>query len=203
MDTPFVEFNPGRALKALGAQIDNPAPVLKAIGEMLASRAQRAFQDQARGPAKWMPRAVPNRAGIVADLLAGRTPPLRRLDPTPAGIDTGRLQGAMSSQAVSMEDRVTVRVGTNLDYARLIRDGGTSVQPVTATVKEALAELLTREPWKSYGDSLGSLLRPEVSTLTTQIPARPYLTIDDTDRKDIFKMLLDAWTGKRYQTVGV
>lgn len=193
MASPYSSFEPGRVLTALREATADPQPALAAIGAMLESRAKVAFGEQRRGKEKWAPRTVPNIAGIVSDIRQGKTPPARRFEPRPAGIDTGRLLADISS-AVTAKD--TVEIGSRLPYAGLMQYGGTSKQPWGAANKDVLRRLLKIEPFKTYEDRLAWLLGDEITEVETNVRARPFLGIDGDDRAAIFEIVRATFAGR-------
>lgn len=191
--SPNASWNPGRVLLILQEVAKDPTPILVGIGTLLRERSRMAFSEQRRGASRWPGRNVPNIAGIIADLTQGKSPPMRRLDPRPALVDRGTLRDSIAYRITA---RDTVEVGTRLPYAGVHQFGGESVQQVTPAVKTAVAKLLKREPWATYDDKLGALLRDDVTTWTTQIPERPFVMVTAEDRKDIVRIILDAFKGK-------
>lgn len=190
-------------LDGFKSQVANPRALLVQIGALLLARAQRSFSEQRRGPYEWKPRRVPNVAGIVADLREGKQPPLRRLDPRPALIDTRRLQQSITFRPLGDKE---AQVGTNVPYASLQNYGGESSQSVTSAVQDRLLKLLSRMPWKDYAPQLAWLIDsgPEYhatgvrrpSTLTTKIPPRPFIVVTPADRKDIRTLVERTLTSK-------
>lgn len=146
MASPYSSFEPGRVLSALREATENTRPALDAIGAVLESRAKVAFGEQKRGKEKWPARHVPNIAGIVSDLRQGKTPPARRFEPRPAGVDTGRLLADIGSRVTGKD---TVEIGSRLPYAGLIQYGGKSVQPWPDSAKEMLRKLMDPAPYKT------------------------------------------------------
>lgn len=194
MPTPStLGYTPGRIIDTLRNVGKDPRPILVGIGVYLTARAQEAFVQQRRGNVRWKPRRVPNVAGIVADLRVGRDPPKRRLDPTPALVDTGRLKSELKSRVTGKN---VVEIGTNLPHASKLQFGGKSTQPVPPSVKDALRRLLKKSPWREFDLELEWLLDPDVTTLTTDVPARPFVMWTRDDGKAVNKMVLAAFTGK-------
>lgn len=181
-------FKKGKKLENLEKHADDWTPVLRAIGTMLVGRAMQAFTEQKRGAKRWPARAVPNRAGILSDLKAGRTPPDRRYTDRPAGIDTGRLRGSLAYKVTA---RDTVTFGTNVPYARKVQEGGTSVMQVGGS-RKALAALLRKRP--DLRAKLGFLFH--TGELTISVPPRPFATVEPKDRKDIDKLVKDHLRGR-------
>lgn len=175
-------FSEGERLKKLGKRSKDWTPVLRAAGSLLVAAAQRAFRDQKRGKVKWLPRAVPNRAGILADVIAGRGVPQRRFEPRPAGVDTGRLRGSITYRVVGQAE---VRVGTNVPYAKKIQEGGTTTLRLTKDARPALAKLLRRR--KDLREPMGFLFTTK--KLEIDVPPRPFITVEREDLRAIQKLV--------------
>ncbi len=143
-------FDPKSVLR-LKRVIEKPEPILKQIGIVLLADAQRSFKEQRLGSMKWAPRypgqSPPpmNIAGIVADFLAGRkTPPDRRFQNRPAGIDTSQtLRSLTASKAMTVQGYV-VKVVSATPGAGNMQHGGVSRQPITGQVKTLLAAWMNR-----------------------------------------------------------
>jgi phage gpG-like protein len=167
-------------LARLAALRDDPTPLLELVGEVAASRARARFREQRSGGVEWSPRAVPNLAGIVSDILAGRTPHDDRFTSRPAAIDTGTLRGSIASRVVGSGADAVVEVGSRLEYAGLIQYGGESRLPVTEAVVAGARALRQRR--KLEVGTLDRILT--VGELVVQVPARPYVGWDDELRAD-------------------
>jgi len=177
------------ALERLREEARNPRALLESISLMLIGRAQRAFVDQKRGDQSWRPRSVPNRIGVLMDLKEGRTPPSRRWDPTPAGVDTGRLRNSIAG---TISGNV-VTVGSSLDYASKVQRGDTTTVQLDRDLRSRLAawlRSLSGDEKKRARASFGFLFHTGSLTVTT--PARPFLLITPQDRRDI-RDLAKAW----------
>jgi len=140
------EFDEGALLRALGANVANPARIMRRLGFLIQTRAKKAFQDQKRGPFVWKPRHVPNVPGILSDLREGRTEiPARRFEPRPAVVDRGRLLADVAAQsAVTVEGQNVVRVGSRLPYSAIQQYGGEVDIPIDDTLKQKIQALLAR-----------------------------------------------------------
>lgn len=214
------DFIPGRKLEALAASITNPRPILDAIGAMMASRAKASFGAQRRGQYVWPERAVPNIPGILSDLRESRTPPARRFDARPAGVDKGRLLADISHQVMG---RDAVEVGSALPYAGIIQNGGDVDIPITPSMKDALKRWLDSLDAKaekslkrasgvgpSSGDfkgyaakqgvaslarkSMGYLLARRVTSITWTVSSRPFVGFDADDLRDARRIIArDLW----------
>lgn len=172
-------------LARLRVRLDTTDELLAAIGSMLASDSQRAFQEQRFGDAVWPERyegadePFVNVAGLVEDLSHGGRPKSRRFDRRPAGFDTGQL-AASPSFRVSGD---AVEVGSAIEYAQRFHAGGTSIQEVTDDVREALWKWMKTDAGKPYRRRLGFLFG--VSLLETTSHARPFIGITDEGRQRI------------------
>jgi phage gpG-like protein len=183
------------ALESLKALAREPAPILEAWGLFLVGKTQAAFRAQARGGESWPARAVPNKLGILADLAQGKTPPSRRWDPRPGGIDTGRLR---SSIAYRVEGQV-VTVGSALDYASDVQQGGPRTLPIP---RKALAEWLRSLKDPEQKEQARAAFGPLLSrgSFTTTVPPRPFLLLTDEDRRDLTRMAVQYFGGKEDAT---
>jgi len=181
-------FKKGARVEGWERNLDNPQRALKQVGILLVAAAQEAFADQAHGPTKWKPRAVPNVYGILADIDAGKTPPGRRFEDRPALVDTGRLRSSISFRLVSAK---VVEVGSNLPYAdRLNRGGDIESVKITEQVQSDLAEWLKTKS-AQIRDSLDWLLsKSRTDTkLEGKVEARPFIGLNRQIRKDILQVV--------------
>lgn len=64
-------------------------------------------------------------------------------------VDTGRLRGSIAMEVGIEGDEVTVRVGTNVEYARYVHDGTRYIEP-----NPFLADALLSVPW-ALGQEFG------------------------------------------------
>jgi phage gpG-like protein len=176
----------------LRAASKDPGPLLESIGLLMAGRTQAAFRDQGRGGNQWPGRGVPNRIGILEDLRAGRTPPERRFEARPAGIDTGRLR---SSIAYRVEGNSVV-IGSNLSYASDVQRGSPKTIQVQGDLRKALAawlRSLTGDRRAAMRRAFGYLFH--VGALTVKVPARPFVLLTEDDRKKILALARAYYTG--------
>jgi phage gpG-like protein len=183
--------------------MNDPKALLTLVGAFFKARAQRAFVEQRRGRAKWQARRVPNVAGVLADLVAGRTPPQRRFEPRPALIDTSALRRSIAFRVLR---RDTVEIGSALPYADLMQRGGTSLSPVITedlqqrlwkwlkpkakkgvTVKNKATGVTSRVEGSDLRVAFGWLLNKKQrgKRVTFKIPSRPFITIEPEDRADL------------------
>lgn len=195
-------INP-KEIRRVEAVLKNPEKILKQIGVVLLGEAQKAFRDQALGDEKWPERypgqKVPvNIAGLIGDFIAGKSrPPARRFQNRPAGIDTGQTLRSLSNHQAIVTQGLTVQVQSNLDNAKKMQNGATTVQLITKQVKARLAEWmrmsrrrLKREQGRAQparaedaaAYSLGWLFSKK--SLKTKSAARPFLGITkEAERK--------------------
>lgn len=187
----------GAVLLRIAETVRRPQPMLRALGLMVVGRAQRAFGDQKRGSFAWAPRATPNILGILADLNRDKTPPARRFQARPAGVDTGNLMQSLTPGRASTVKPVakdTVDVGTVAPGADLIQYGGEAFQPVTAKTKENLRRWLQRKNDPELSKFLKFLLRKDVDGYGVDVPARPYLLVTDQDAVDMKAAVVTYFT---------
>lgn len=172
-------------LAALRTGLEQTDELLAAIGAMLASDSQRAFQEQRFGDLQWPARyegadePFVNVAGLVEDLSGSDRPKSRRFDRRPAGFDTGQL-------AASPTHRVSgnaVEVGSGVEYAERFHKGGVSVLEVSDDVRARLWKWMKTDQGRPYRRRLGFLFG--VRLLETQSHARPFIGITDDGRQRI------------------
>lgn len=180
-----VRFEKGAKVKRIERAVSNPTGALKQIGALLVSQGQRAFRMQRLGREAWKPRGVPNVFGIIADFHAGkRAPPARRFQKRPALRDTGRLASSLAFRLVGKD---TVEAGSNLPYAAVHQAGGrVESETITEKVQRLLWSWLKGRgsEWKA---KLGFLLNKKFrdKKLEGEVPARPFIGITETLRRDI------------------
>lgn len=201
MAAPTVEVRESGDVRILADRLADPTELLQEIGALLLSRASRSFRDQARGGEAWGERMVPNVPGIVADLNGGGDPKARRFDPRPALVDRGTLRNSLTMLVAGD----TVVIGTNVPYAALHNEGGTSSVTLTRTGRARLTALLRRERRKVRGgrgdDRSAQLLglgwlysRP---TFAVNVRKRTFLTITAEDVAEIRALVAEAVTRGR------
>lgn len=173
----------GGKLTRMGEKLDDPAPLLKAVGVILVSESQRAFKAQMFGTRTWPARAPVNVYGLLADFAAGkRTPPARRFERRPALRDTGRLASSIAWQLVGS---AVVEVGSNVEYASVHQFGGRIESvPITDAVRTALWSWL-KSTDRSMRARLGWLLNSKFRNkrLTGKVAARPFVGITPRARE--------------------
>lgn len=176
-----VSLDEGSTVRALSAVIGQSDAVPRALGAIMLAQAQRKFDQQGSSESRWPPRAVPNLAGILSDLNAGRTPPARRFDDRPALVDTGTLRRSLAVEVVRLGTTVEIRVGTNVPYADDLQRGATREIPITADARARVPEVMRRHP--EHAERLARLLKGE--TLKIQIPPRAFLDVTDEDADEL------------------
>lgn len=135
-----------KQLRKLKRALENPQPILKQIGAIVASDCRRAFEKQALGDIAWEPRypgmkdPFLNIASALSDFISGRTTPKpNRFQDRPALVDSRNLRNTITSRVASSD---TVLVGTNQQYANLHQEGGESIQTYDDSVKERIRDWL-------------------------------------------------------------
>jgi phage gpG-like protein len=166
----------GAKLERMERALANPVAALRQIGALMVGETQATFRNQGLGAQRWPPRHVPNVFGILADFHAGRTPPARRFQPAPVLRDTGRLSGSI---AYELMGRMSVRAGTNIDYAEVHQHGGrVESVAIDSQVRSRLWAWLRRRP-RALRKQLGWLLNKKFRDrrLSMTVPARPFVGV--------------------------
>lgn len=183
------DFDEGDTFRNLDdALTSRQAGILNAIGAHLTAGSQAAFREQRFGGVNWLPRGVPNVAGIIGDLNRGGQPKKRRFQSRPALVDTGNLRRSITWTVAGN----TVIVGTTVVYASVHQNGGVT-EPVKLSDSSVpgLTALLQKEP--GLQDSLGFLFdSPEVAI---RVPARPFVGLQEGDLEEIERIVAEAVTG--------
>lgn len=208
MGEPGATLDPGEDLSRLNRGVGNEPPgdappaastddplrnALTQIGATLTARAQARFREQAFGGVAWVARKVPNIAGVITDLEAGKEPPSRRWDPRPALQDTGRLKGSITWRLIGDN---AVEIGSNLSYAADAQYGAHRVFPLTQRVRDGLRRLA--EQGRDPTGQLAALADGEDETYEIDTPARVFVGIDAQDEKDIRRVIERWFSGKPY-----
>lgn len=149
-------------LRQIAARVDNMAPAMRAIGEVMTESTQQRFSSST-GPdgERWKPNALSTvlaRLGSIAGAYSKKT---GRLTKKGAGaitskkplVDTGILQDSIRYQVAG--DGNSVAIGTNRFAGEW--EGGAAVH--------------------QFGDKKGN------------IPARPFLGVSDSDRAEVLEIL--------------
>lgn len=172
----------------------NVGVLCSAVGLYLTGRAQATFRTQGRGSVAWPARGVPNRIGILLDLQQGRVPPERRFEARPAAIDTGRLRSSIAYRVSGN----TVTVGSSLAYASDVQRGSTKTVTIDRNLRSALANWLKSLPAgrkQQMRRSFGFLFT--VGSLSVTVPPRPFLILDDEDRRKINELATKFFGGAK------
>lgn len=185
------DIDKGGNIIALEGRWRNPEPFLKRIGAMMVGRVKSTFKNQGRDGVKWRERAVPNVIGVIRDMEAGRKSiPARRFESRPAGRDTGLLQRSIAYRIAN--ERI-VEIGSTLNYATDVQQGGQRVVRISSVARNNLRVLVEKAKKKiAKGTAttkdqmiamLGWLLFR--SSFKAKVPARPYVFFSDLDKSDI------------------
>ena len=171
--------------------------VLKAVGELAVSEAQRSFDDQEFGGQPWQ-RRYPNQspfsinvAGVLQDLSESGEVKARRFEGRPAGVDTGQLRTSIASRTVK---KGTIEVGSALPYASIVNFGGFSTQPVTKQARRNLARFLKKRGNRKYSKFVGFLFQRD--ELRTQVVPRKFIGVTSQLEKDIAELVKLVIEGK-------
>lgn len=114
----------------------NPDKLLRGIGIYMMGVTKQAFRQQGRpGGPQWVDREVPNAAGILSDLRAGRNPPARRWQGRPSNIDSNSLVNSISW---SWKGKDSVEVGSWKPYASHAQSGGVQSIPIDDSLRREL-----------------------------------------------------------------
>lgn len=178
----------GRFLVRIERVLERPVPLLKRIGVLLASRAQRRFGEQMSPDGKeWPERMVPNIPGILDDLQRGSSVKPRRFESRPVLMDYGRLRQSIHWELRSEQE---VEVGTNIPYAKDHQFGALRTILITPQMQSGLTswfQTAVGRPWKPY---LMWLLN--VDSIEFRLPKREFIGINDEDAEDIRQIILDG-----------
>ena len=168
--------------------------ILKVVGEMAVSDAQKNFDDQSFDGKPWdrrYPNQTPfriNVAGAVSDLASGPSVKSRRFQARPAGLDTGNLRASISSKKVGPK---SIEVGSTLEYAARVNEGGASFLPVTSTVKDNLELWLKKN--KRFRPFIGFVFK--IDELRTNVAKRQFIGVTpqlEKDIVDVVKLIIEG-----------
>ena len=180
-------FELGGKLRAVRGELIDPKRILKQIGALVEAEGQAAFKDQAFDGKRWKPRAEINVYGILSDFAKGgvKQPPKRRFGDTDKTLmDTGDLKRSVVA-GEPMGDMI--EIGSKQRYASTHQFGGKieSVK-ITDDVRTGLMKWLNGQG-KKYRSRLGWLLNRKFKgkKLEGEVPARPFVGITDTTRKNV------------------
>ncbi len=124
-----------KRLQAMQARLDEPTPVLGALGDLMVASVDRTFEAEGR-PSPWATFAPLKPATVRKKAKAGKSRML---------IWSGRLAASVTSGFVIASRKVTL--GSRLPYARILHQGGV----IQRKVREGSLRLRT--------DAKGNLLR--------------------------------------------
>lgn len=168
-------------------------PLLKVVGALAVSEAQRHFIDQEFDGVPWESRypsqSAPkiNIAGAVDDLNRSGTIRANRFDDRPAGIDKNTLFMSITSRQI---DQNTVESGSNLDYADRVNKGGISELPVSDRAKKGLGKFLkkqSKDRRKAFGEKVGFLFG--VDSLRTEVIGRQFIGVTKQLERDFAELV--------------
>lgn len=151
-------------------------------------RRQGLYKDNA-----WPARVAPSLAGIFADANEPGNGAIktRRLDTRPALIDKGRLSRSITYQVEGNK----VVVGTNVPYAKIHNEGGTSTQlRHNYESFDQKIDKFVRVDMKDFGDDakMNVLGLKKADSLTTKVPKRQFLGYPTKRAWKIIKEHLDG-----------
>ena len=175
-----------RQYRRLVDRVQNPRDILTAVGALVLAENQQNFRAQSGGGKPWMARSTPNIAGLISDFNAGRNPPSRRFSPRPALVDTGRLRQSLTFAVQGSE----VNVGTSLQYAPRLQEGGVERLRLTAQGRQNLGSFLARR--RDLGARLGFLLSPRRRAITIRIPPRTIVGMSNQLLGDVLNEIADV-----------
>jgi len=178
--------------KKLTKGIDLTEP-MKEMAIYLEDQYKIAFHKQGRGK-KWLPRSVPNTAGIIEDFKFSRPILSRRFSPRDALVDTGRLRENVGTKIKGN----TIFWGTNVPYAKIHQEGG------IATITNPIPEQHANSPMdvdkklqkvkKKFPGEYRALIRTKKFTI--RIPQRKFLEILEKDKKHFIDIIKRQMKGQ-------
>ena len=169
----------GAALAALAAivdRLDHPYPMYDDIGASLVTSTQRRFEE-GRGP-----DGSPWPKSVRAKMTGGKTL-----------IESARL---MNSQTHNASD-AGVEVGTNVVYAAIHQLGGVIDQAARQHTiyrryderTDELSDLFVKKSKANYAEDV------TIPARKINMPARPFLGIDENDEREILRIAADHVAG--------
>jgi len=176
----------------LERSLSRPEIALSRIGALVTSRSQKAFDLQARFGRPWPDRWTPNVPGILSDLDRGVSVKERRFKPRPVLMDTGRLRQSIQWRIESAD---TVAIGTNLPYAKKHQFGLADSITVTQRMRDGLAKFLRSKRGRQWRVALGWIFG--MKTIDFIIRKRPFIGVDELDKKDIHRIIREGIPGRR------
>lgn len=157
-----------RQLRRVSEHMADSHPALEEFGPVLLRSIARNFKEGGR-PEKWRP------SRRAKGIERGKTL-----------IDTGRLRNSMTCEV----NGNVLTAGTNVVYARIHQLGGKINKEV---VVRAHRRLMT----KAFGKPIPArtvLVRSSARKMNTTIPARPFLMVQEADRRILTRILGDYVT---------
>lgn len=179
------------ALDNIRQRVLNPDGLLAGIGVYMMGVTRQAFRQQGRpGGPQWVDREVPNAAGILSDLRAGRNPPARRWQGRPANIDTQSLARSISW---TWKGKDSIEVGSWKPYASHAQSGGIQAFPIDDSLRQALRRYIRNQ----RGERRIQLQRRFSKALRTGVLVidrlpRPYLMVLPQDVVQMRRMAV-SW----------
>jgi len=157
----------------------NPAAIMAEIASFLVSRTQRHFQTETGPAGKWQPLSPRTAARRIGRRQRGTANILRV---------TGRLYSSITGEASDTE----ARVGTNVLYGAIHQLGG----EVNIPAREQDIHLGRTNRGKRFVKASAKrkeTMRVKIGAHTVNIPARPFLYLDDEDQAEIQRIVEDAF----------
>lgn len=164
-----------RALVLLAARGRNLRPALKEIGEHMLNSTEENFAAEGR-PEKWAP-------------LSPRTK--QRKKGTKILTERQRLRRSIHYAAGSR----SLTWGTNVKYAAIHQLGGEVERYARSTTAYFKVNAKTGQSRFAKKGKANFSQRVTIGQHTTQLPARPFLVVQDADRVEILSILTDHLEG--------
>ena len=173
-----LDLSKSKFVKDMQKFLRNPRELLAMLGQDAVDMSIESIENQRFGTdgQPWQPRAVPNLAGIYSDINNGINPPKRRLDPTPALKDTGKLQQSFTWDVTT---DTTVEWGTNRPNVEQLLNGGIIRQ--LKKIPDATFDKEIDKFLKNRGKKLSKEQKKRVKLLKgkdellTEVPPREFL----------------------------
>ena len=138
-------------LKVMKGSSEFRKRIMTGLGSLALAYAQEAFDRQSLGSNAWAPRypkqqgGKVNIAGVLADFLAGkRTPPQRRFQDRPSGIDTGLLRRSLTPTKALKVRGFSVEIGSVQQNASAVQFGARQEQHITKSAVKLLADFMKK-----------------------------------------------------------
>jgi len=160
-----------RSLDDLRRRMADPRPVLEEMGLVLLRSVARNFKEGGR-PERWKPskRALAEPRGKTL-------------------IDTGRLRNSITMKV----EGDAVKVGTNVEYAAIHQFGGRIDRTVLV---RAHRRLVTQAFGRRLRRPRMTDVRGHARRMRIEIPARPFLVVQDGDWKVLSRIVSDYVRGE-------